>query len=111
MVHPTTFQFDDDVFFAFRQKCNDEGVTMKERIQNFMRDYIKPKPSPKTTDLEIFKRIDQNIQTMTSDEMKKTQQELQELYRSTQDQSIRHQITLYATKIKTEYEKTRPATA
>lgn len=107
-THVTTFQFDEELFMAFKTKCTKDGVSMKERFEKYMRDVTKEPQTKKEQpiekpNLEIFTYIDNRLEAMTAEEMKLTSQKLQDLWNSDIDYATKKQIESYAIKIKQRY--------
>ncbi len=106
-MRQASYLIDEELLDKFKERCFYDGVPMKQRIEEFIRKFLKEVETQNTQkqpepNLEILAYIDSNLNTMTKEELKNTNLKLQEVY-ETATPATRQLIQGYAARIKQRY--------
>lgn len=94
----TTFQFEDELYHRFRDKCKNDDVSMVSRIEIWMRNYLQ---QPK--DDQEIKAIEENLMNMTIEDIKSTIDIIKRMYEAAQNQDRKNRLAVIAKRLKDRY--------
>lgn len=100
MSKMAAFNFDEDIFWKFKDKCHKEGTTMTERIMILVRNYLAV---PKSEFADEIQKIEDGLLYMDLEKIKVTNDRVKELYSQISEPNMKHRIEIIATRLKERY--------